>query len=181
MDGLNVDKLSFDYYPSQYLREPGKLCDDEFFRTLKPVVIGRMLQLCDQMRGYAISANQVGIPYQFFVIKRIPQFPKLIPQLWCNPKIIASSGSVLMKESCLSIPGLLVSLRRDESVTVSFKDGATGRDETLVCRGLLSRVVQHEIDHAVHGKLFTDRLTGLNKRDADKYLARMAINTLPAI
>jgi peptide deformylase len=71
-----------------------------------------------------------------------------------------------------------MSVRRPVIVHVTFKDGATGKEEIMVCRGMLARVVQHEIEH-LQGKLFTDNLTGLNKQDADKFLKNMARNALP--
>ena len=45
---------------------------------------------------------------------------------------------------------------RPDEITVKFQDVA-GHAHTLRCNGLLSRCVQHEVDH-LNGVLFIDRM-----------------------
>ena len=66
------------------------------------------------------------------------------------------------EEGCLSVPGFFANIRRKERVQVSALD-RTGKRFTIDAEGMLSRVLQHEIDH-LDGILFFDRLRRL-KRD----------------
>jgi peptide deformylase len=60
------------------------------------------------------------------------------------------------QEGCLSIPGVYLDVERPDVIEVSFKD-ETGRMRTLKASDLLSRAIQHEIDH-LNGVLFVDRV-----------------------
>lgn len=79
-----------------------------------------------------------------------------------NPQVVFSSGFQSGTEGCLSVPGFFAEVRRKSDVRVSALD-RKGRRFTVEAGGMLSRVLQHEIDH-LDGILFFDRL-GKLKRD----------------
>ena len=56
----------------------------------------------------------------------------------------------------MSIPGVYMDVTRPEVIEVSFKD-ETGRPRKIRATELLSRAIQHEMDH-LHGVLFVDRV-----------------------
>jgi peptide deformylase len=58
------------------------------------------------------------------------------------------------REGCLSLPGKLVGVRRHKTVTVEGHD-VEWKPVRIKARGLLARVLQHEIDH-LDGRLMTD-------------------------
>jgi peptide deformylase len=60
------------------------------------------------------------------------------------------------EEGCLSFPQIRGDVVRPDAITVKFKD-VTGHAHVLQCDGLLSRCVQHEVDH-LNGVLFIDRM-----------------------
>jgi peptide deformylase len=62
----------------------------------------------------------------------------------------------VFQEGCLSIPGVYLEVKRPEAIEVSYKD-EHGRPKTLTANGLLSRCIQHEMDHLT-GVLFVDRV-----------------------
>ena len=82
-----------------------------------------------------------------------------------NPEIIEKDGEAIMKEGCLSVPGLEAEIKRAENVKVTGLD-KNGNAVTIDAKGFLARVIQHEIDH-LDGILLLDRI-GFIKRDIFK-------------
>ena len=74
-----------------------------------------------------------------------------------NPEIVKGRGEQVGYEGCLSIPGYIGEVARQEQVTVKGLN-EEGRPVRLKVEGYLARVFQHEIDH-LDGILYTDRLT----------------------
>ncbi|MDB1135684.1 peptide deformylase [Candidatus Anaplasma sp. TIGMIC] len=85
------------------------------------------------------------------------------PTVVINPEIVETSGRcVLMEEGCLSIPGQSEMVSRPELVVLSYLDKDLNKC-TMRAKGLLSRCIQHELDH-LNGIVFINRLSKL-KRD----------------
>ena len=113
--------------------------------------------------GVGLAAPQVGKNIRVVLID-VPlpeednrEFYELI-----NPEIVSSRGFQTGEEGCLSVPGFFANIRRKEHVRVSALD-RRGKRFAIDADGMLSRVLQHEIDH-LDGILFFDRL-GKLKRD----------------
>ena len=80
-----------------------------------------------------------------------------------NPKVVEFSRKTDKgPEGCLSIPGMEEVVERPETVTVEGLD-PDGELVTMKVSGLLSRALQHEIDH-LDGILFIDRVSPLKRR-----------------
>lgn len=78
-----------------------------------------------------------------------------------NPVITAQEGMVQGEEGCLSLPGIYETVTRAERVKVT----AINLDEetfSLEADGLLSRCIQHELDH-LQGKVFVNYLSRLKQ------------------
>ena len=73
-----------------------------------------------------------------------------------NPEVLHEEGAWVVKEGCLSIPGVHGDVGRAEKMRVRFRD-AEFKVQELVMDGLLARVALHEIDH-LDGVLFVDRM-----------------------
>ncbi len=122
-----------------------------------------MAQTMRAADGVGLAAPQVGRNVRILVVD-VPRgegeerdFFELL-----NPEIVSSSGFQSGTEGCLSVPGFFAEVRRKREVRVSALDRKGGRF-TVEAGGMLSRVLQHEIDH-LDGILFFDRL-GKLKRD----------------
>ena len=123
-----------------------------------------MAQTMRDANGVGLAAPQVGRNIQVLVVD-VPlaekqegsQFYEFV-----NPIIVSSQGFQVGEEGCLSVPGFFAEIRRKEYISVSAFD-REGRRFTIEADGMLSRVLQHEIDH-LNGILFFERLTRL-KRD----------------
>jgi len=79
-----------------------------------------------------------------------------------NPEIIRREGRQRDEEGCLCFPGFREKITRAARVVVKAKD-AGGMEIRLEAEGLLSRALQHEIDH-LNGILFVRHMSAL-KRD----------------
>ena len=105
--------------------------------------------------GIGLSANQVGLPFNMFVLGDHPELEKGLKMTCFNPMIINSSKEVVaMKEGCLTFPFVFLTISRPRKVTVKYEDENGDLKEGHL-DGMISRIFQHEYDHTV-GKNFTD-------------------------
>jgi len=132
-------------------------------------LVADMLDTMHMEKGIGLAAEQVGSDLAVCVVDvpeeydRSPAGGRLNPDLkmplvLINPRIVeASPQRVTAEEGCLSFPGIYLPISRPEEVTVSFLD-RNGHARQVHCRGLVSRAVQHEMDHLA-GILIVDRVS----------------------
>ena len=113
------------------------------------MLIKALLETMYESKGVGLAAPQVGINEQIFVADTGDG-----PMAIVNPRISKKRGSEVMEEGCLSIPGVVVNIRRPKKIFVTYLDEDNQKVERE-CDGLLARVIQHETDH-LHGKLIVD-------------------------
>lgn len=136
-------------YPDKILRTKCKdvpLVDGEIRRLLDD-----MAQTMYAVKGIGLAAPQIGLDMCLVVIDIGNGLMKLV-----NPKIVASEGSSVLEEGCLSVPNVTVKMKRVAKVTVSALNNE-GKPELIKATGLLAHVLQQEIDHLT-GKLIIDYL-----------------------
>ena len=117
--------------------------------------------------GVGLAAPQIGKSIRIFVVDTKPfsedeKLTKIesdelacFKKVFINPKIIEQNGEFWdCKEGCLSIPEIREDVSRKEIVKINFLN-QNFEDQTLVLKGIIARVVQHEYDH-LEGILFTD-------------------------
>jgi len=142
-------------YPHPALRfesSPVRQIDD----TLRSQV-REMFELMYEHRGIGLAANQVAIPYQFFVLNPTGDPEKKEEErVFINPEIVKRHSSIEEEEGCLSFPDLYSKVQRAKRVRVRAFD-LDGREMELDAEDLMSRAIQHETDH-LHGRLFIDYL-----------------------
>jgi peptide deformylase len=155
--------LTILHYPDERLKQisqPVTVFDDELQRFIA--------DLLETMRAapgcVGLAAPQVN-DFRRVVIVDVSN-KKDIPHHGCmvliNPEIVASSGSAVGREGCLSVPDYTGNVSRAEHVRVRSHDPA-GQPYEFECSGYEARAVQHEMDH-LDGLLFLDRLVS-HKRD----------------
>jgi len=113
-------------------------------------------------KGVGLAAPQIGVSKQVTVIDISAGEEGGEKLVLINPEIVERSGSQLGEEGCLSIPGFREDVKRAMRVKVKAQD-VKGDTQELDAEELLSRAMQHEIDH-LHGVLFLSHLSPL-KRD----------------
>ena len=79
--------------------------------------------------------------------------------LLVNPEIVFAAGAQRGREGCLSLPGLVASIRRAANVVVAGLS-IRGEDVLIEARGFEARVLQHALDH-LDGVLIHDRVQSL--------------------
>ena len=152
---LAKSPLDLHYLGDRVLRQPAKRVakvDDEIRQLAK-----QMLQTMYSEDGIGLAAPQIGINKQLIIVDCEPDNAATPPMILINPVITKhSKDACVIQEGCLSIPGVFLDVTRPEVIEVSFKD-EQGRPQRMLTTGLLSRVIQHEIDH-LNGILFVDRV-----------------------
>lgn len=120
---------------------------------------GLLDDLAETMRaapGVGLAAPQLGVALQACVVEVEGQLHELI-----NPRIVRSAGDDHDLEGCLSLPGYVAYVTRRERVWVAAQN-RHGRKIKVAGAGLLSRAMQHELDHLA-GKLYIDYLGSLDE------------------
>lgn len=115
------------------------------------MLIASLIETMLQNKGVGLAAPQVGINEQIFVADIGDG-----PMAFINPHILKRRGAEVMEEGCLSIPGVLVNVKRAKTIVVQFVD-EHNRKVKRECSELLARVIQHETDH-LNGKLIVDHV-----------------------
>jgi len=155
-EALDEPPLTICTLGSQELRQSARRISkvDESVRDLAR----DMLRSMYSSSGIGLAAPQVGIHKQLLVIDLDPENAATPPMVLINPEI-RSFGSAIetYEEGCLSIPGVYLNVVRPSVVEVTYRD-ELGRPQRLKADGLLSRCIQHEMDH-LNGVLFVDRVT----------------------
>lgn len=148
-----------------------------------------MLETMVAANGVGLAAPQVGIDLQLAVIDvshdpecisflkvngKHAELADIMPLVFINPTLEYGQEKEIDFEGCLSIEGIRYEVRRPATVraTLGQLDGSTIILET---DGLLSRALQHEIDH-LNGILFVDRLSAVGKVSVKNRLKRLLGN-----
>ena len=144
--------LSITIYPNPILRKKSaeitkvKINSAEL-RDLSLSMAKTMLK----KEGLGLAAPQIGENIRLAVINTKDGVITLI-----NPKITRKSlGKELGEEGCLSLPNIFGQVKRHKEITCEFFDFNIQRVK-LKAKGLLARVIQHEVDH-LDGILFIDK------------------------
>ena len=144
---------------------------DEGFKDRKELSEA-MFDTMKKYGGIGLSANQVGLPFNMFVLGDHPDLEKGLKMTCFNPIIISSSvEEETMKEGCLTFPFVFLSITRPRKVVVKYEDENGDLKEGSL-DGMISRVFQHEYDHML-GKTFVDGVSKLKLDMAYKKAEKM--------
>ena len=108
-------------------------------------------------KGIGLAANQLGIAQRVAVVE-VGEEPSVV---LIDPTIVERAGTIRSEEGCLSIPDIFADVDRAGSIVVETTT-LEGTRTRLEAAELLSRAIQHEIDH-LDGILFIDRLSPLKR------------------
>ena len=144
---------------------------DEGFKDRKELS-DKMFETMKKYGGIGLSANQVGLPFNMFVLGDHPDIEKGLKMTCFNPMIISSSvEEETMKEGCLTFPFVFLSITRPRKVVVKYEDENGDLKEGSL-DGMISRIFQHEYDHML-GKTFVDGVSKLKLDMAYKKAEKM--------
>lgn len=150
--------------PNEWLQKVVKPFD---FEKLDAYSISQeMISLMLNEGGIGLSANQVALDAQIFVMKPMLLEDKT-PLTIINPVIVQVTQDVdLMPEGCLSHPGLFMSIKRPKGIVVQYLD-KSAKECTIELYDIDARCFLHEYDH-LQGIEFTDRVSKIKLNMAKK-------------
>jgi peptide deformylase len=156
---------------------------------IKKLIAG-MFETMRANHGVGLAAQQVGRALQLTVLDvreakdrpsslelkgRPADVNDLMPLVLINPEIKPSGEPVSAGEGCLSFPEIYGEISRPEFVDVKALNDK-GKWMEFRAGGLLSRAIQHEIDH-LNGILFIDRMPAAKKRELKPELEALQAKT----
>jgi len=152
-------------FPDPVLRlkaKPVKKFDKEL-----QVLIDDMFETMRHEPGVGLAAPQIGQSIQLAVIEYAEESEEESAKeakpkryVLVNPEIVQRSEAMVEgMEGCLSVPGLVGTVDRHESVTVKALN-RSGKPQKIKAQGWMARIIQHEMDH-LDGVLYIDRASEL--------------------
>jgi peptide deformylase len=182
-------RLSIRKYGDPILRAKGKRIDevDEKIRALAE----DMLETMHAANGVGLAAQQVGHALQLTVldVSQVEDRPSTMtlnggpiadlmtamPLVLVNPTLRLGGETDLGSEGCLSFPEITADIERATSVELEAET-LEGEKVRIEASGLLSRALQHEVDH-LNGILFIDRMSSALKASHSSRLKRLQKDT----
>lgn len=124
-----------------------------------------MVDTMYRYHGVGLAAPQIGVSKQMIIVDCGEEYQKE-PYVLINPVVIEHKGLQTGDEGCLSLPGMYLPVVRADYVAVEATD-LSGKKIVVEGNNLLSRCLQHEIDH-LNGRVFSELVT--NKEDLEREL-----------
>ncbi|GAB6186053.1 peptide deformylase [Thermopirellula anaerolimosa] len=150
---MDLRVIRYPHPTLRYKSKPIRKVDSEF-----RAIVRRMFELMYEERGIGLAANQVDLPYRFFIINLSGDPSQKEEEfVFINPEIVSKKGNEEDKEGCLSLPGISAVVRRSAEIEI-LAYNLQGEEVHGRLKGLFARAFQHEYDH-LDGTLFIDRLT----------------------
>ena len=131
-----------------------------------PGLVAEMFVTMAAAEGAGLAAPQIGVGRRVIVVD-VPagegEGEEGTRLALVNP-VVVETGRAKARESegCLSVPGVHEVVSRPDRIVVEGVD-PEGAPLRVEASGLLSRVLQHEVDH-LDGVLFFDRISPLKRR-----------------
>ena len=132
------------------LREKAEPVKDPASPEIKELVAD-MIATMVKINGVGLAAPQVGVSLRIFTVNIEDNISVFI-----NPEIKDfSDDQIPFEEGCLSVGKVWGRVVRPKKITVKALD-ENGKPFKIRAKGLLARVIQHEMDH-LNGGLFIDK------------------------
>lgn len=147
---IKIKMLEITKYPHKILRIKSQPVEEITDKEIK--LLEEMLLVMRHCSGVGLAAPQVGINQRIIVADARGEAVRLV-----NPEIIEIKGSEQLEEGCLSIPAAHVKIERPYRVVLKGLN-EKGKPVEIEAKGLLARVLLHEIDH-LNGKLIVDYMS----------------------
>ncbi|MDY0270454.1 peptide deformylase [Trichloromonas sp.] len=126
------------------------------------ILINDMFDTLKNTGGVGLSANQVNIPLNIFIVN-YEYNDDFISKVFINPNIIEySDDKQISKEGCLSFPSLYDDVSRSSSIKIEYQD-IDFNNKVDHYSGDIARIIQHEYDH-LKGVLFIDKINPLKRK-----------------
>lgn len=124
------------------------------------MILDDMLETMKAHDGAGLAAPQVGILKRMFIAMVDGELIELI-----NPEILAADGEQYEDEGCLSLPGMVGTVKRPAYIKMKGLD-RNGQEVVYEGNGFMPIVLSHEYDH-LDGILYTDKADNVREYDRD--------------
>ena len=125
-------------------------------------IVAEMFETMYAAAGVGLAANQVGLPFQLFVMNATGNKEiKEEEYVFINPIILKKNGNALDNEGCLSFPDIHADVVRSELIEIE-SISLFGEVQQFKWKNRSARIVQHELDH-LNGVCFVDHLPATAK------------------
>jgi peptide deformylase len=153
-------------------------------------LIEDMLETMYAAKGVGLAAQQVGRALQLTVLDvrgatdrpsvlelegKEADVNSIMPVVLINPEVKGSGERLVAPEGCLSFPEIYGDISRHALAEVRALN-RKGEELEFRCRGLLSRAIQHEVDH-LNGILYIDRMSRGEKDELKPQLDELQAKT----
>ncbi len=168
-DSISNNELRIHKYGESILKKESKKIEkvDESILELIKDMKKKMIE----KNGVGLAAPQIGRSIQLAVVdptsgENSDEFFALI-----NPEIIKRDGEETAEEGCLSVPGVLLQIKRSKNISIKAID-LEGKEYIKEFSDFEARIIQHEMDH-LNGTLIIDRVSSLKKQFAKREIKRL--------
>lgn len=125
-------------------------------------LIADLVETLHDAGGIGLAAPQIGASERVAIVEIRESSAggmQPLPLTACvNPTVeVCDPVTAGYWEGCLSVPGLRGYVERPQHIRIGFFD-QLGRRRSMVAKGFLATVFQHEFDH-LDGKLYIDRVS----------------------
>jgi len=151
------------YYPDEFLTK--KVADvDINLPSFDPVELKKeMIEFMLSNNGIGLSANQVGLDAQLFVMGDSEENSSML----INPTVLQHTEEIVIDvEGCLSFPNVFAQVKRPKEILVEYYDENLEKKRTHLTDYSV-KVFLHEWDH-LQGITFKDRVSPLVWKMANK-------------
>ncbi len=148
--------------PNPILRKrSGEVPDDKIRNADLTSFCADMAITMEKKDGVGLAAPQVGKNIRVITVATKDGTVCLINPVFTKKSLSKEWG----QEGCLSVPRTFGDVKRHRQATCRFTD-SEGNEKTIEAKGLMARILQHEIDH-LDGILFIDKAKNIVKMDID--------------
>ena len=149
----NMDEIRI--YPDSVLMKPAQPVRNIDGHVKE--IVDRMIACTCRNGGIGLAAPQIGILSQIIVVAGRKGW-----EAWMNPELIVGEGESVLEEGCLSLPNIVVPVKRKEKIFVRGWN-LDEKEMNWEISDFPARVVLHEVDH-LRGTLIIDHLSGLKRK-----------------
>lgn len=160
-----MSKLTIRVYPDKILRQKARPMGK--IGKMEQKLAYDMIETMRSAVGVGLAGPQVGVSKRIIVAEDADNSKTALVLI--NPKVIKKRGRSRFCEGCLSVPGTTSDVVRPEAVVVEAVN-LDGESIRIDAKGLLARILQHEIDH-LDGVLFIDRISFLKRKKIIKNIS----------
>ncbi len=153
-----MHRLSLIFAPNKIFSQKASVVDviDDEIKNIAE----EMIYIMNSYKAYGIAANMVGVLKRIITVNT--SSTKNSDLVMINPEIIYSSKEThIVLEGSLSFVGIESEITRPKEIKINYQD-LDGSNQTFEASGLLSSVIQHQIDY-LDGKTFLDHLSKMKK------------------